>query len=404
MSLSSGTANTWVYNIYAGLFYLCYVYLLPDIFCSLSLYATLGLGIIGVFFSHSIKVTGYLKGYTFFTVTIIISYIVSGGQGSIFSVLKEQAIVILMGMIVYSLFVSKQRIRLLYIFIVYSALIAVLWLFLSGQLRNVVHINISFTDSINALALLYIIPFAGSIMLWNYYRRISPFFRILYLGISIVFFIFIGITGSRTALIAAVVFVLVYGLAIDNREKQGAFLKRFLVISVIAVATFFVVWKIPALYDAIGSRIDGLIDSLFGRGIGEFSANRRLDIIDLGWKAFLQKPIFGYGIDGFKRATGLSYYAHNTYIEILCDFGIVGFIAYYSIFVVAIKQVTKALRETADPIYRFLLAALVAVLISEIGTVDYNVWSNQVFLVLAFITTQREFIRNNKMLDYGEMV
>jgi O-antigen ligase len=55
------------------------------------------------------------------------------------------------------------------------------------------------------------------------------------------------------------------------------------------------------------------------------SALERLNNYHLATQLFLQHPYLGIGIGGFNYSTGIIY-VHNIFLEILCEFGIVGLI------------------------------------------------------------------------------
>lgn len=62
------------------------------------------------------------------------------------------------------------------------------------------------------------------------------------------------------------------------------------------------------------------------------SAATRLDMIGEGWRLWLEAPILGHGIDQFRVLSQFATYSHNNYIEMLATLGIVGFILYYSVY------------------------------------------------------------------------
>ena len=63
----------------------------------------------------------------------------------------------------------------------------------------------------------------------------------------------------------------------------------------------------------------------------------RVTLFQYGMNWFLDNPILGVGINNFRvlstktsEFAGMSFYAHNNYVELLVDIGIVGIVIYYS--------------------------------------------------------------------------
>ena len=64
----------------------------------------------------------------------------------------------------------------------------------------------------------------------------------------------------------------------------------------------------------------------------------RLALVDIGWDLFYQSPITGVGVNNPSVLTYFlygkeNYYLHNNYIELLAGTGIIGLLAYYSMYV-----------------------------------------------------------------------
>ena len=98
-------------------------------------------------------------------------------------------------------------------------------------------------------------------------------------------------------------------------------------------------------------RISTITDSLT---IGD-GANGRFDIWAAGIREFSLRPVFGVGSNAYGEATrgyalekqedGTSLYAHNTYLSVLVETGVVGFLLFLGILTV----VFRALRVTPKP-------------------------------------------------------
>ena len=100
----------------------------------------------------------------------------------------------------------------------------------------------------------------------------------------------------------------------------------------------------------------------------------------------MEKPVLGYGLNNYKvlnrAATHRFTYAHNTFIEIAVNQGIVGLVWYYSVYAYLIVRLFKVIKN--KPLNAFLLAALVVSLIGQYGSVTYYKFYDNFLLMLCF--------------------
>ena len=138
-------------------------------------------------------------------------------------------------------------------------------------------------------------------------------------------------TGSRTAFLL-LIFIGVGIFFLISKNK----LLAIGIIAAFVVGMYLLVMNVEPLYEVLGKRLESLIINLFGGDASEGSFDARAEMIKLGWRWFLERPIFGYGLNNFRtlyeQAAGVSTYSHNNFIEILVSGGLVGFILYYFIY------------------------------------------------------------------------
>lgn len=210
--------------------------------------------------------------------------------------------------------------------------------------------------------------------------------KFLYLYVVIYFYmLFIQLlTRSKSAvLISGIVTI---GVLYINNKKN--ILK--LVISVLAIVIIFiVVSKTELFYEFVGKNFNEFID-YFAKGTGRGSyesTSMRMEMIKFGLEKAKESPIFGYGLnnyrDLFSYTTWNVYgiggvYAHNNYIELLVNNGIIGLISYYSIYVYLIKK----LKKKKDKISLIFLGMLLVFLISDIAKVSYYMMAFQIWICL----------------------
>ena len=110
--------------------------------------------------------------------------------------------------------------------------------------------------------------------------------------------------------------------------------KRVFFIFVIFVIIFYLLLNVPLLYDIIGERIETMVTALGSSNNLErdSSIEHRTAMKEQAIILWKSAPIFGHGVNSFwflspitaGRAT-----SHCGFTEILCSFGLIGFILFY---------------------------------------------------------------------------
>ncbi len=183
---------------------------------------------------------------------------------------------------------------------------------LGGYFDNVNTVGTYF--SIGSVLFLYLALFNKKKLEFLY---IIPAIGMLYLGLF---------TGSRHFLITTFIaaFVAVF-LSIKKRKWIA------LIGLGAAIGLFFIIIQIPALAD-FRERINRAITTLFGIGNAKIdpSVVQRTLWPRYGFNLGSKELLFGYGVEGFSIYSGIGTYAHNNYAEVMCNFGILGLVIFYS--------------------------------------------------------------------------
>ena len=160
-----------------------------------------------------------------------------------------------------------------------------------------------------------------------------------------------------------------------------------LLVAGIILIVYNLLISVDFLYDFVGERLQGAINGVLGLG-GELdgSTAERIGLVEKGMGWFYERPWFGYGLNGFyiKHAQefNYSYYAHNNFVEMLVDLGIVGFAIYYSLYAYIFIKGIKALKKYRDRHAKFFFALFVGSLISEYARVVYYSPQGQFVIML----------------------
>ena len=173
---------------------------------------------------------------------------------------------------------------------------------------------------------------------------------------------------------------------------KNKFVKKIIYIIVFSIVGIFLIKFIMTnrvFYDLVGERLHNLFSKFFGAGSGDGSITEREKFIELGWNLFCQKKLFGWGTDGFaiqmQRIIGRYVYSHCNYIEMLCNFGILGFVLYYVYYFTIIKTtVLQIFKKNSYIIFSFIIFVLF--LVFEYGFVSYYEIINNFIKTLAVIS------------------
>ena len=145
-----------------------------------------------------------------------------------------------------------------------------------------------------------------------------------------IFAVAILTTLSRASLIIMLIQFIFYFYSVN--KNKTIFVLKFFSILVIIVPVFVLLKP-----DFIVDRMATLLPMLSGNtGQLENSSAERLDLIFAGIKMFLDYPILGLGFGNFQLYTEFymdffprKVFAHNSYLTILTELGIVGFIVWF---------------------------------------------------------------------------
>lgn len=226
-------------------------------------------------------------------------------------------------------------------------------------------------------------------------RELSQKGRYLYSFLMVLLGIFTILSGSRKVYIyIAVPFVMYYILKNNNPIKA---LRNVVAILLCIFVLIQIMMKVPFLYDNIGSKVELMISGLMG-GESDASTSTRMALINYGLEMFRQNPIFGHGLGNYVVLLHIinpnfaSFYAHNNYIELLVDCGIVGTLIYYSIYIKALAYGIKKILRIRSTENLIILGLLISMMICEYGQVSYYSAYLQLVLMMTYF-----LLRNNEV-------
>ncbi len=186
---------------------------------------------------------------------------------------------------------------------------------------------------------------------------------------SVLCFSVIMFTGSKKGLIVAVISVFIM-FWYYSREKTLRTRILYILVGILIIALVILIISNIPVFANLKERFIILFETLTGN-ITEDSLSdlRRLNFIKRGWAYFTDNIFFGGGICYSANLFGT--YAHNNYIEMLVNFGLIGFIIYYYGYVVILADLYRV-RGKSNINSRILFIVLMcAIATADMGVVTY---------------------------------
>lgn len=226
------------------------------------------------------------------------------------------------------------------------------------------------------------------------YKYLIPYI----LGMIINILILI-LSASRKAIIFVVMPMAIYYVVKEKNLLKKINKVIFVLLSMYIL--FIFIMNNQYLYSVIGIRIETMLNGILGTGETDGSTSLRLKMIDWGIEWFRERPYLGYGINNYRYLLGINKntsfgikgaYAHNNYIELLVDVGIIGLFLYYYIYINMLKKYLRK-KDELNLLQICMLGVLISILIIEYGIVSYYDKFLQLLLLLIWLSLS---INNNE--------
>lgn len=173
-------------------------------------------------------------------------------------------------------------------------------------------------------------------LLWGYYldfkRHIIPI-----IIVGLLFVVAILFAGSKSALLALAMLLLIGSYLIVRESKNVNKVKSLIIFTGIIILSFFL----------LNYYFGDVIDLYIERFANQSSSAERFKSWSSGFTLFYDNPIFGVGPTNYSHAVGNEYYfliaessqeAHNMLIKALVETGLVGFLAFILLIVIPLKN------------------------------------------------------------------
>jgi O-antigen ligase len=117
----------------------------------------------------------------------------------------------------------------------------------------------------------------------------------------------------------------------------------------------------------------------------EHGSETRVQLYKEGIKMIKSNPIVGVGLSNYIKLSSSGLYSHSDYIEVAATTGIVGFILYFSIYIVLWHRLNRIKSMTNDPRILYTIGLLKAAIITIllVATGRPNIASKLTWVFLA---------------------
>lgn len=179
----------------------------------------------------------------------------------------------------------------------------------------------SYFDNPNGVSAYAVLGVASSLFVILFGKKFVRFCFVLPLLTTLL----VGITtGSKTFIVAVGVFAI---SLLFFRLKNH---KLIFLISLGALAALGIVLINLPFLQTLKTRIIDSFQTLIGTSSkADTSTIERAVWIDYGFYLGARNVLFGFGVNGFSFYSGVGTYSHSNFAEVLCDFGLVGFILFH---------------------------------------------------------------------------
>lgn len=238
----------------------------------------------------------------------------------------------------------------------------------TGQLKYGYRAGITAHYSQNGIFIAVFIMTLVTLIIAESAKRRSKYTNRLRLIVAAMAFLAFLLNGKRGTLVWCIVAVILTWFV--STEKKSKFITRMIVIACVSVVLFqFAVENIPSL---------NFIVERFSELGSDNSSTDRFAMWGLALLNFTRSPLLGIGFLNFREQystnlaaqfirdlTDISSYrrldAHNVYIQVLCEMGIIGFLLYISAVILLLKYTIKALKHFSHTQnYQYKYAAMLS--------------------------------------------
>lgn len=346
--------------------------------------------LINIFFKNeSIRINYVALSFVLFAFFAIVSTALNGFKTFSFTPL----LLALFSLIVYLTCLNNKKLITPFLIAAYVA-VALFSIYFLIYYRNEI-ITLSFErigwhfGDLNDIALFMSL---GLILSFYFFLNDKKIWRKIVHIFAFAVFTICGITSGSKIFLLSIFIAVISNLFLFFGKKKW-YLSCIISITFIGIAILVLSLK-P--FETIRNRFLSFISTFFGNNISGVSNNdqssiQRFEMFLDGFSMFLRKPLFGFGIRGFwifSSFTGA--WSHNHFSEILCSYGLVGFVLFHVGFFDSFcgYRLSKTQNKNA------LMAMIVLFILSmfSVALESQKIYSYLIGIVFAGLSTEKHSI------------
>lgn len=219
---------------------------------------------------------------------------------------------------------------------------------------------------------------------------------IFYIAAAILFGVVSFFTGSRKAVAIIILGLVAYEILIT---KSWKILPKIIIVVALAIMIFNFAMNNETFYSVLGRRLERMLQVFTGEDTSiDGSMVERNYYIQQAIYLFLQNPIIGCGGNNFAtfmRNIGYSHvaYSHNNFTEMLATLGIIGFLIYYSIWIVTMINLIRQIKVKENRLNLLFVVIFIIILILDYWNVSYQTDFIQIILIVGYIISIKNIAR-----------
>ena len=373
--------------LYTVASYVSYSDRVPTSLNSLTLFVLLGFGIINFAINNRFRTNNlHFIWYSVFTAFSFVWIVVlelywPGAEWA--SSLYQVAVVLGLSLSFSQFLESKKDIRMVCYAYMLGAVLLMGLLAMDNRLTEDTRLGATITGNSNIFAGLYMM--AAIMSIWMAINGKNIWEKLLFWAGIIVIFYGLLLSGGRKYVLIPI--LVLYIMLLLRKDKRG---RNHILLYTALIAALFgsLIWLMMSnktLYQSVGYRMQNLFNMIEGEGEIGSSNEIRMNLINLAFTAGFESPIWGHGFDAFKnlgqRELQFYAYSHNNWTEMWYNYGIIGVVVYYWLYVKLVTGFWKY-RNTAQDLASFGIAAIVSTFVFEYGAVTYHGQPNQMLICI----------------------
>jgi len=247
----------------------------------------------------------------------------------------------------------------------------------------------------NANAFGYFLLFVIVSVIYFLKRNLSLFWKIILSIVTLFSFVFIILSGSRKSFLGVFVFIFLWIIFCQLKNITKNPLRVTLILIILLGGTYFAVdYVISKTY--LGHRLENMDDR---------SNQTRMQMYMEGLDMIKKYPLVGVGLDNYRVWSSSQLYSHSDYTEVAANTGIIGFVLYFSVYVILWLRLNRIKAMTNNPHLLYTVGLIKAIVITMLliafGRVNITSKLTWIFLaaVFGYTWSAEQTLRKRRVLD-----